>query len=121
MRRDMDLVRNILLEIEKHPYDGGWVEISIEGYSTEEITYHLLLLNEAKLVEVYDMSTFGGIDIKPTRLTWDGHEFLDSARDNNRWNKAKNAMSKAGGFVFEIGKQLLIESLKNELRQNQLL
>jgi hypothetical protein len=46
---------------------------------------------------------------------------LDAARDNNRWNKAKNTMEKFGGFVFEIGKQVLLELIKSELRSNQLI
>jgi hypothetical protein len=50
------------------------------------------------------------------RLTWEGHEFLDAARDNGRWEKAKGAMSKVGGFVFDISKQLLIQYMRAELK-----
>lgn len=28
-----------------------------------------------------------------TRLTWDGHEFLDAAKDQGLWNKARTAVS----------------------------
>ena len=44
MKRDMDLARNILFEIEKYSEPNGWTEIKIENYSQEEISYHIKLL-----------------------------------------------------------------------------
>jgi hypothetical protein len=121
MKRDMDLVRSILLKIEEQPFTGAWVEISVDGYSPEEITYHIMLLAEADLIDADNVSDHDSILWMPIRLTWQGHEFLDAARDNNRWNKAKNTMEKFGGFVFDIGKQVLLELIKSELRTNHLL
>jgi hypothetical protein len=121
MKRDMDLARQILLEIEKQPSWGSEINLSMEDYSDEDVSYHVMLLHEAGLIVAVDLSSFSDIKWIPTRLTWQGHEFLDAARDNNRWNKAKDAMGKVGGFVFEIGKQVLIELAKAELRQYQLL
>jgi hypothetical protein len=121
MKRDMDLARLILFEIEKQPYTGKWVEINIDKYDPEEITYHILLLVEAGLIEADNLSDLSGVDWKPKRLTWEGHEFLDAARDDTRWNQAKVTMGKIGGFVFEIGKQVLIDLIKSDLRQNHLL
>jgi len=121
MKRDMDLVRLILLKIEEQPYTGAWVELDINDYLPEEITYHVLLLVEANLIEADDVSSMSSIDWKPKRLTWQGHEFIEAARDDNRWNQAKTTMAKFGGFVFEIGKQVLLELIKSELRQNKLI
>jgi DNA-binding transcriptional ArsR family regulator len=121
MKRDMDLARAILLKIEEQPFTGAWVEITIDGYSPDEITYHVMLLAEAGLIDADDVSSIANVEWMPKRLTWEGHEFLDAARDNNRWNKAKNTMEKFGGFVFEIGKQVLLELIKSELRSNQLI
>ena len=80
-----------------------------------------MLLAEAGLIEADDLSSMANIEWKPKRLTWQGHEFLDAARDNNRWNQVKATMGKVGGFVFEVGKQVLIELIKSELRQNHVL
>lgn len=121
MKRDMDLVRQMLLEIEKHPYTGDWVELAIDGSSPEEITYHVILLHEAGLIEADDVSTMSNIEWRPKRPTWQGHEFLDAARDDTRWSKAKDAMGKVGGFVFEIGKQVLLELIKSDLKQHQVI
>jgi hypothetical protein len=47
-------------------------------------------------------------------LTWQGHEFLDAARDESRWNKAKKiVMEKGGAITFEMLKQLLLELMKS--------
>jgi hypothetical protein len=47
-------------------------------------------------------------------ISWNGHEFLNAARDNTRWEKAKGAMAKAGGFVLPVLMQLLTQYLKAE-------
>ena len=111
MKRDMDLVRCILVEMEKRPYSlPRTVKLSVEGYSDEEITYHTTLLIEAGFIAG---SALHG-KWYPDRLTWMGHEFLDASRDENRWKKAKKIMmDKAGGVSFEVVKQLLIQLMKD--------
>jgi hypothetical protein len=114
MKRDMDLCRKILFEVEKAPYKIGWIDIKFDEYSKEEVAYHVMLLEEAGLIDAIDVSK-GANDWRPKRLSWEGHEFLDAARDDTRWEKAKGAMALVGGFVFDVGKQLLIQYLKQEL------
>jgi hypothetical protein len=116
MKRDMDLARKILFEIEKAPLEEGWVDIKFDDYTEEEVTYHIMILAEAGLIHAIDQSSLQKTEWYAQRLTWEGHEFLDAARDNGRWDKAKGAMSQVGGFVFEIGKQLLIQYMKTELK-----
>ena len=93
MKRDMDLIRKILFEVEKAPYSGpDWIDLEIEGHSRGEISYQVLLLWEAGLIEGVDASGRGS-DYRPIRLTWDGHEFLEAVKDDTRWAKVKNAMA----------------------------
>lgn len=121
MKRDMDLIRLIMLKIEEQPFTSGWIDLDIDNYQQEVVAYHVLLLSEAGLIEAINLSAGSSISWKPRRLTWEGHEFLDAARDNNRWNQVKTIMAKFGGFVFDIGKQVLFEIIKSELRQKQLI
>jgi DNA-binding transcriptional ArsR family regulator len=114
MKRDMDLVRKILFEIERQPFTRGKITLEIEGYSHEEISYHVLLLSEADLIEA-DVSARASAEYKPIRLTWQGHEFLEAVRDEARWNKLKDMMGKVGGFVYEIAKPLAIDLLKDQI------
>lgn len=115
MKRDMDLVRLILLEMEKQPAVIAYSDLIIDDYSQDEITYHIILLDEAGLIIAKDQSTMGRINWIPQRLTWEGHEFLEASRDDNNWTKAKDIMAKSGGFIFDIAKEVLIQIIKNKV------
>lgn len=102
MKRDMDLVRSLLVEIEKLPFDGSFHDVSVPGRSEEEISYHILLMKEAGLIEATDLSSMDGVCWKPVRLTNDGHEFLEAARNDNLWSNAKQrVISTAGDLTIE--------------------
>lgn len=95
MERDLDLVRKILLQIERSPH--GYVDgVQIEGYSAEEIGYHAHLLLEANLITAVVRKAHGlpSPYAMPTSLTWAGHEFLDVIKKDSIWEKGKNAILK---------------------------
>ena len=111
MNRDMDLARNILLQIEAAPYNE--VHLDLCGRNPDEIAYHVMLLAEAGLIEALDASGMGDFQWIPQRLTWEGHEFLDAARSETVWNRAKDLLKeKGGGTAFEVLKALLIQLAK---------
>lgn len=120
MKRDMDLIREILLRAEKSESSDISIPMSVEGYTEEQIKYHLKLLSDAEFItpkyagtKLFDMgggSTMGMVDDDPRRLTWDAHEFLDNARDENRWNEAKKiAGQKGGSMAFDVVKGVLTQ------------
>jgi Hypothetical protein (DUF2513) len=111
MKRDMDLARQILFEIEKLPHGHDVIfQPEIERHSSDEISYHIMLLTQAAYIEGEE--TPDGWYAKT--LTWQGHEFLDAAKDESRWNKAKKiVMDKGGAITFEMLKQLLLELMKS--------
>ena len=118
MKREMNLIRDILMELEKRSFDEEYTELIIEGYSTEDIMYHVKLLHEAHLIHADDMSSASDMYYLPGSLTWDGHEFLELAKSDSRWNKAKDIMTnRVGGFVFDVLKQLLITLVKESILQ----
>ena len=49
-----------------------------------------------------------GYQWKPKRLTYRGHEFLDTIRDEEVWRRTKAGVTKMGGasieLLWEIGK-----------------
>lgn len=113
MKRDMDLARKILLELEDKPFDLGWVELEIPNSSDDVLSYHVMLLAQAGLLEAQDVSNMTARNWKPKWLTWQGHEFLEAARDETRWNQAKALMKeKTGGAVFEVLRDTLISLAK---------
>lgn len=110
MKRDMDLCRKILLEVEANPRATGpaWLDLNIEGREPAEIAYHVQLLDEAGLLEASDLTTTTGLDWRPVRLTYAGHEFVEAARRETRWQKAKSLVQeKTGGLSLDILKAVL--------------
>jgi len=95
VKRNMDLIRELLLKIEENPEMDGTREFYLEApsdlgiadHSTEEVAYHLALLINAGCVD-------GAVAIaNPMQvvrgLTWNGHEFMDNIRSDTFWEKAK--------------------------------
>jgi hypothetical protein len=120
MKRDMELIRNILLAVEASP--SAWVpsevqELQMEGYSEEEVGYHALLIIEAGFARgqettAHELSPRGFI----SRLSWEGHEFLDAARDDTRWKKAWGMIRQnAGSVTVDVLKQVLTRLMKDAL------
>jgi len=110
MKRDIDLVRKILMSVEAKESPDDWLNIEIEGYSPVEISYHVKILAEAGYLDARDLSSTGNFEWAPVNLTWEGHEFLDAARDTKIWNKAKGVISeKASSVSFEILKAVLLK------------
>jgi hypothetical protein len=53
---------------------------------------------------------------KPSRLTWEGHEFLDAARKDSLWQKAKAlVLEKTGGASLELIKDVLMKLAREAL------
>jgi hypothetical protein len=94
MKLDKDLVREILLQVEAYPHPMGWVELSVPGHSAEEIAHHVELLDEAEFIEAQDLTTMDGYDWRAKRLTYEGHEFLETVRDGEVWRLTKETGQK---------------------------
>lgn len=114
MKRNMDLAREILRLVEDSetdPIQGVSVEpLEEKGYSRVEVHYHIKLLYEAGLVDARDYTTNSGFYWQLKALTWEGHDFLEAARNDNFWTKAKDiVLSKTGGLTFETLKAVLIQ------------
>jgi len=111
VKRDLDLVRKLSLHFEAKPDDRAEECPAIEGYSELEVKYHLLLMDEAGLVRCEREVTPTGrtICVLPMSLTWHGHEFLEAARNNEFWRRAKaHVLAKSGALSFEVLKSVLL-------------
>jgi hypothetical protein len=116
MKRDMDLVRKILFAVEEAEPEVGGVELEIEGYDEETVFEHLRLLAKAGYLEAFDLSTLETSEWRPARLTWSGHDFLDAARNDSIWTKAKSRLLDQGvGLSIELLKAALISVAKEKL------
>ena len=111
MKRDMDLIRRMLLEVE-----GDDNPKTITQFTEAHEVYNIALLEDAGLVEARVVKGSMGKPISAfvIRLTWQGHDFLDAAKDDTIWAKARDRILKPGiSFTFSI----LVEFLKQEAKQ----
>ena len=108
MKRDMDLIREILMwaEMQDHGYSGG--NPKIEGHTDEEIVFHVHLIGQAGLAKVIDVTDLDSKSPEAlfSSITDQGYEFLIAAKDNSIWGKAKESIIKPGAtmtvsFLFE--------------------
>ena len=108
MKRDMDLIRAILLEVEKSPSLGG-CRIEIPKRSREELYYNAQLAQEAGLIDGRFLPNSAEFHV--LRLTYEGHEFLDAARNDTLWAKAKETVTKNTGTLTLEGLKIALSTL----------
>jgi Hypothetical protein (DUF2513) len=125
MKRDMELIRALLLKFEAYPIPAGavmgfdWSDefFEIEGYDRDTVIKHFDLLMEAGFIAA--PRSQGMTSFMVTGLTWEGHELADSIRNPEVWKKTKAGMKAVGGFGLDLmvqvakaeGKRLITEKL----------
>ena len=120
----MDTIRSLLLRLEGlnenvhriQLINGGSPALAIEGVSHEQIDYHLSLIREKGLIEPAEGGTMDG-SIYFRRLTWEGHDFLDSVRDDDIWKKTRNGAQEVGSWTFDLVKDLAKGFIKKQIEQ----
>ena len=104
MKLDMDLVRKILLAIEESKDEN--IELDRLGDDLDCVHRHVELMKECDLVDALIIRGGDGSEEEiqlctVKRLTWKGHEFLNKARDESGWKKAKRiCIEKTGGLAL---------------------
>lgn len=117
MQRNMDLIREILLQMADHDHRFA-PTVKVAGHTDEEIGFHVLLMSDAKLIVAFNATSVGDASPRavPTHLTWQGYEFLEAARNQTYWENSKKAvLSKMGGLSFELIKAYLMFEAKRHL------
>lgn len=118
MKRDMYLARAILLWAEAQPGGTASGNPDLAGHSAAEIAYHVHLLWQAGLVSAFDIASnsLPGPAARLTSLTWDGHDFLDAARNDGVWNQALRSILDSGkSFTFDLLKEALHQAARGAL------
>ena len=120
MKRNMDLIRLVLLKIEAKETSAALYasDLQIESYTKEEVAYSCKLLYEAGYVSDYKPFYADNTlcDFGVGSMTWEGQDYLESVRDNTRWGKIKKIAKEKGiplmfNTVIDISKKLIIAAL----------
>lgn len=115
MKRDLELVRGILLDVESDESGTPFNGFSFEGKTDREIAEHVALLAEAGYLDASIVEDEMGMPsaFVVRRLTWQGHEFLANAKNESVWNKVKNQVGdKATTISMTVMNALLAKATK---------
>ena len=96
MKRDWDLVRQILLALEEKP-DVDYGLHAMSGVDNEQLVYHASLLLDGGLIDGRVQRTHldRPTSVSMLRLTWAGHELLAHMQDPQVWEEVKTVASKS--------------------------
>lgn len=119
MKRDLDLIREIMLVLEdKMEYGKNFQseqlleEMQNKTLTAEKLAYHLGLLVESDFIKAKKYNPYSN---EPSYLintiTSQGQDFIDIIRQDTTWNKIKEKAYSIGSFslslLVDIGKEYL--------------
>jgi hypothetical protein len=114
MKRNWETIRELLTRVEECTLPTDMVRLSsFPSERDAEVSYHMALLIEAGLVKGQVTQTIGPEvkDFFAQRLTWKGHEFLDSIRSDTVWQKTKKTFIDQGvPMTFDLVKAVAKEA-----------
>lgn len=109
MKRDLDLVRSILIYVEKAEDEVDAEDLVTDSWPFETVAYHIRLMAHHGLVDLSDDTRdMNGetLSLTVSGLTWDGQDYLDAIRDPKVWAKVKKTVKEAiGSTTFEVVRQ----------------
>jgi len=122
MKRNMDLIRDIMIYLEENLTPGKPIQSTeIPLYNKENddeyqvLSEHIKLLLDEGLVEANQMPIKGFVIYDIQRITSHGYDFLDALRDETIWSKTKDTTGKVGGYTIGILMELGKEYIKKQV------
>jgi hypothetical protein len=106
MKRESDLIRKLLVKLEEFPaqpgdmflLEGSEPELAIEGYSSDQIEYHLTLLKSEGYIDSPGSQPMRGVTFRS--LTPRGHDVLDQYREAKEVEASQQWISAAEAVQF---------------------
>ena len=122
MRRDMELVRAILLQVQAKNH----IEtepVIIGGYDEDLVARHVEMLFDADMLEGHKSAQLGrGVSaITISDLSWDGHDLLSALQNDTVWSKIKQSFSAKEltgmplSVLKAVGVELMLEWAKKQV------
>lgn len=115
LKLEMDLLRDLLLYVEENadrPYC-DLEDIELEGWSEDQITYHVVMAAEDGLIKATvdslpdeDEPRILHIVYSVHRLTMRGHNFLGSIVEPSNWEAIKGGAKKMGVVTIDAAVDL---------------
>lgn len=95
MRRDMDLVRGILLVMEQSRQSVDASVMVDSSHDFETVAYHLDIMQQAGLIKatLRGSNSRDYVQASADQITWQGQEFLSTVRDEDVWSYVKREVA----------------------------
>lgn len=109
MRRDMELVRRILIELERADGTVAAIDLVDGDHDFACVAWHMRIMDEHGLIEARVVHNgFGSYtNASAICLTWEGSDFLDAVRDDRVWARTMRAVREAvGSTTIDVIKDL---------------
>ena len=125
MKRNMDLFRKIMLEIENQYKVGQTLMngLPIEGHDKMEVGEYCQLLKDNYFIQEYNPTIGGGylVFFKVGNLTSQGFDFLERIRDEQVWEKTKKFildknLDMTPTTIFHIANAINIKKVETALK-----
>lgn len=114
MKRDMEFVRKILIDISEGKIRQ---ELSFDSEEDLKYHYHLQIMEQAGLVKYKEIASMDGTYyIDEPRLTWAGNDYLDAIFNEGVWSKTKEVIKGKGMEVSNVPFEVIIELAKAQLK-----
>lgn len=118
MKRDLDLLRKLLLAVESKPDLRAKHFTAADVDSTDELAliYHGLLAIDAGLIEGERILTNTSDRLWVKRLTPAGHDLIDNIRSDSVWRAVLRRLSEVGGGAsLDVVKSLAVAAISGAL------
>ena len=117
MKRDLELVRKILLEVEEWPTEGGDRTFASLNCPEDQVTYNVFQAIQAGLLRGEVIEHSEGMDCFVSGLTPCGHDFLDNAKNKYIWDEVMTDAEKRGikNASLDIIRDLLNATIRKKL------
>lgn len=122
MKLNHDCIRDLLLYIEENLNYCDELEINrlhLKSYTQEELLYTTEKLAEANYLTYYLIEIDDAYPILLVQsITYKGHQFLDTVRDNEVWSKTKKVLSSLKSVSIEIASETATKVINHFISQN---
>lgn len=118
MKRDLELLREIVARAEAAEIGDVVRSDGFPGRRGQDVAAHMLLLKEAGLVDAA-FTHVRGFPVPPVgevyRLTHQGHDFLDAARDEDVWERLRTELARGRHLPLSVVFKLLLTYSEQQL------
>lgn len=123
MKRDIELLRNIMLYLEENLMPGKSIQSTNLSSFYEEsnddsyriFSDHIAMLLESGLIEAKPLHAGGFTIYLISRITSIGHDFLDALRADSVWAVVKQKTKQAGGATIAIMIEVAKDCIKKAI------